>query len=101
MDGQGIDARLISHGLALAWTEDGQHRQELMALGAQARSAGVGCLWSGANSQPSVAPVADRDCGDFGTWPEAQDFYEAAGAGDPHRLDADGDGIACESLPRR
>jgi hypothetical protein len=26
----------------------------------------------------------------------AQDFFVAAGAGDPHRLDADGDGVACE-----
>lgn len=43
----------------------------------------------------------DRDCGDFRTWAEAQDFYEAAGGPerDPHRLDGDGNGIACESLP--
>ena len=43
----------------------------------------------------------DRNCSDFDTWREAQDFYESAGgpASDPHRLDGDGDGIACESLP--
>ncbi len=43
----------------------------------------------------------DRDCGDFGEWAQAQAFYEAAGghAGDRHRLDSDGDGVACESLP--
>ncbi|MCY3655041.1 MAG: excalibur calcium-binding domain-containing protein [Chloroflexi bacterium] len=43
----------------------------------------------------------DRNCGDFSTWREAQDFYEAAGgpAADPHRLDRDGDGVACQSLP--
>lgn len=43
---------------------------------------------------------ADRDCGDFGTWEEAQDFYEAAGGpdDDPHRLDGDRDGIACAGL---
>lgn len=42
----------------------------------------------------------DRDCGDFQTHAQAQAFYEAAGgpAQDPHRLDADGDGIACASL---
>ncbi|WP_425430647.1 excalibur calcium-binding domain-containing protein [Devosia indica] len=38
------------------------------------------------------------DCSDFNSWREAQDFYERAGPGDPHRLDADNDGIACESL---
>ncbi len=43
----------------------------------------------------------DRDCGDFATHREAQAFFVAAGgpAGDPHRLDANHDGIACESLP--
>jgi len=42
--------------------------------------------------------AADRDCGDFATQQEAQAFYEAAGGPerDPHRLDGDGDGIACE-----
>lgn len=44
---------------------------------------------------------ADRDCGDFDTHNEAQAFFEAAGGpeSDPHRLDGDGNGIACESLP--
>jgi hypothetical protein len=52
----------------------------------------------------TLAPVAafgqsgDRDCSDFSSWAEAQRFYESQGPGDPHRLDADNDGIACESL---
>lgn len=43
----------------------------------------------------------DRDCSDFKTQKEAQAFYEAAGGPekDPHRLDPDKDGVACESLP--
>jgi competence protein ComEC len=43
----------------------------------------------------------DRDCGGFDTHAEAQAFFEAAGGpqADPHRLDGDNDGIACESLP--
>ena len=40
----------------------------------------------------------DRDCRNFRTWSEAQAFYVSAGAGDPHHLDVDGDGIACETL---
>jgi len=42
----------------------------------------------------------DRDCADFSSQEEAQAFYEAAGGPqeDPHRLDSDGNGIACESL---
>lgn len=40
----------------------------------------------------------DRDCADFATQEEAQAFFEAAGgpAEDPHRLDRDRDGLACE-----
>lgn len=42
----------------------------------------------------------DRDCSDFSTQEEAQAFMEAAGYGDPHRLDgSDNDGLACEGLP--
>lgn len=43
----------------------------------------------------------DRDCADFATHAEAQAFFIAAGgpARDPHRLDGDNDGSACESLP--
>jgi hypothetical protein len=52
-------------------------------------------------SEP-IAPERDRDCGDFKTQPEAQKFFESAGGPrlDPHKLDSDSDGIACETLPR-
>ena len=45
----------------------------------------------------------DRDCPDFETQEEAQVFYIAAGGpqSDPHRLDRDKDGVACEDLPHR
>ena len=45
------------------------------------------------------APVGDRDCGDFSTHDEAQAFFQKQGPGDPHNLDRDADGIACETLP--
>jgi len=50
---------------------------------------------------PAVpASAGDKDCSDFNTWREAQRFYKRHGGPqrDPHRLDADRDGIACESL---
>lgn len=51
---------------------------------------------------PSQEDVSgpDKDCSDFSSWEEAQAFFEAAGGPerDPHRLDQDGDGLACESL---
>ncbi|HWO15234.1 MAG TPA: excalibur calcium-binding domain-containing protein, partial [Solirubrobacterales bacterium] len=42
------------------------------------------------------AIAADLDCSDFSTQEEAQGYLVP---GDPHGLDADNDGIACESLP--
>jgi hypothetical protein len=48
----------------------------------------------------SPAGAADRDCSDFASWRAAQNFYKRHGGPqrDPHRLDADRDGIACEAL---
>jgi Excalibur calcium-binding domain len=50
------------------------------------------------SATPAIS--ADKDCSDFNTWRQAQNFYKRHGGPkyDPHRLDADRDGIACESL---
>ncbi|GAB3031021.1 hypothetical protein GCM10011376_24050 [Nocardioides flavus (ex Wang et al. 2016)] len=50
-------------------------------------------------TQASASAFYDRDCGDFASQAAAQNFFLQAGAGDPHRLDDDGDGVACESNP--
>lgn len=47
---------------------------------------------------PAAAQAPDLDCSDFATQGEAQAQLEKDPT-DPHGLDADGDGIACESLP--
>jgi hypothetical protein len=49
----------------------------------------------------TVPTFGDYDCGDFTTQAEAQDFYESEGGpySNPHDLDRDQDGVACESLP--
>ena len=50
-------------------------------------------------SAPAQA-TADRDCADFANQAEAQRFYLAhSPSSDPHRLDGDDDGRACDSLP--
>lgn len=41
----------------------------------------------------------DLDCKDFNNQQEAQIFFIRMGPGDPHGLDRDHDGIACEHLP--
>ncbi|WP_369140988.1 excalibur calcium-binding domain-containing protein [Modestobacter versicolor] len=45
-----------------------------------------------------TANAADLDCSDFASQAQAQAAYDAT-PGDPNRLDQDGDGIACETLP--
>jgi hypothetical protein len=52
-----------------------------------------------ARSSRVIYENRDYDCSDFATHAEAQRFFESAGPGDPHRLDRDRDGIACETLP--
>ncbi|MSU74596.1 excalibur calcium-binding domain-containing protein [Candidatus Kaiserbacteria bacterium] len=44
---------------------------------------------------------SDKDCTDFSTHTQAQAFFMANGgpSSDPHNLDRDGDGTACETLP--
>jgi hypothetical protein len=51
--------------------------------------------------RPPAGPFVDRDCSDFATEREAQAFYERNGGpgSDPHGLDGDDDGRACEELP--
>lgn len=49
---------------------------------------------------PAQVRFVDKDCGDFPNQRAAQIFFlNNSPAADPHRLDADGDGVVCESLP--
>lgn len=53
-------------------------------------------------STPAIAAVpGDKNCSDFDFQEDAQAFFDEAGPGDPHNLDANDDGVACETLPRR
>ncbi|OYD08561.1 excalibur calcium-binding domain-containing protein [Paludifilum halophilum] len=48
----------------------------------------------------AFASPADKNCSDFSAWEDAQRFYEENGgpAKDPHDLDRDNDGLACDTL---
>ena len=48
-----------------------------------------------------AARAQDRDCSDFGSQREAQDYFIERGgpSSDPDLLDGDDDGVACDSLP--
>ncbi len=105
-----VNLRLIEAGYANAYTSYPFARQGVFLRAQRQARASARGLW--ADGQPSLESLnqsalpsfpplrgADRDCSDFRTQPEAQAFFEASGPGDPHRLDGDGDGVACESLP--
>ena len=51
--------------------------------------------------QPPPNPGDVRNCPDFATWAEANAYYQTYFPyyGDVAHLDADGDGIVCETLP--
>lgn len=120
VQGRSLAELLVRDGLA--WHSDryAPNETDLSRLERQARNANRG-LWSKANpippwdwrdgerqASPSPSPTPsglpydpngpDRDCNDFRSHEQAQRFYEAAGPGDPHRLDGDDDGRACEAL---
>lgn len=57
-------------------------------------------LGGGSRVAVTAAAGGDKDCTDFDTQKEAQNFFESHRPGsDPHQLDGDGDGVACETLP--
>jgi len=111
---------LVGDGLAWWYRRYAPQATELERLQQQARNANLG-LWSQRNpiapwdwragkrsgtstrsSSPLSSPGSrsgDQECSDFNTHRQAQAFFERHQPGDPHRLDGDGDGQACESLP--
>ena len=75
------------------------HSGGLNSQGCHAGSRPYHCHRAQTNVSRSNNSVAgDKDCADFASWLEAQIFFEQSGSHDPHRLDADNDGIACEHL---
>ncbi len=116
-DGLFVNLEMARDGFAVTATypPNVAHVEEFLAAEREARSNNRG-LWgacggadtpaesSGSPSQapaPSAGGGEDRDCSDFSSHREAQAFFEAEGGPgrDPHRLDGDNDGLACESLP--
>jgi micrococcal nuclease len=121
-----VNAEMVKQGFAFSYKEyPTKFLEEFNKYERQAREKELG-LWGSCNGltptkvltkvlqptqkvqqapkQPTQKQVintseGDKDCGDFSTHAQAQAFFEAAGAGDPHRLDRDGDGLACETLP--
>ena len=59
----------------------------------------AGCTNQSGSGVKGKTSYEDKDCSDFSNHEEAQRFFESQGSGDPHKLDRDNDGVACETLP--
>ena len=111
VDGENFNERLLTEGYARMYESQFSLREEFAAAEQEAQATGVG-LWdfqdsdteSGIDSDSSdteIPPLpsdGDYNCGDFETQERAQYVLEND-SGDPHGLDADRNGVACESLP--
>jgi len=106
--GGDLSEMMVRQGYGWHYDEYAPNVTELARLERQARNAERG-LWKQANPIPpwgwrdqtsGPGEAEDMDCSDFETQPEAQAFFERHQPGDPHNLDGDSDGQACESLPK-
>lgn len=113
-DGENFNARLLEEGYARLYESTFSERGRFADIEARAQRRNVG-VWdyegpdptptptptpdSGdAPDLPPLPPDGDYNCGDFDTHEQAQYVLERDPS-DPHGLDGDDDGIACESLP--
>jgi len=111
VDGENFNERLLAEGYARMYDSQFSLREEFAALEQEAQASDMG-LWdfqdsdTGAETDsdnsdteiPPLPPDSDYNCGDFETQEQAQYVLENE-SGDPHGLDGDGNGVACESLP--
>ncbi|WP_330633775.1 thermonuclease family protein [Halocatena halophila] len=104
-DGSNFNRRLLEKGLARRYDDSTfSYRKEFGAIETEARDAKRG-LWDFDQDAPmtpttETSTIDDRDCSDFESQEEAQKFFENhSPQEDPHQLDGDGNGKACESLP--
>lgn len=107
-DGTNFNSELLERGLARRYDDSSfTLRSDFGQVEENAQSENRG-LWAfeqqstptpTATPEPTQ-PSGDLDCSDFDTHDEAQQFFENHNPSeDPHRLDGNGDGEACESLP--
>ncbi|QIO25027.1 thermonuclease family protein [Haloarcula sp. JP-L23] len=110
VDGENFNKQLLDDGYARLYESSFSKRTSFGNSEALAQATNTG-LWdferataiatsteSDASDIPPPPPDGDYDCSHFDTQAQAQAVLERT-AGDPHRLDGDDDGVACESLP--
>jgi hypothetical protein len=103
-DAPQVRVRVLAYGTS--W-QGGAFRCSSRSTGLTCLSAVSGCGFSLSReaqrtfcgrdfTSPPPSSGGDKNCSDFSTQAEAQRWLLP---GDPHNLDGDGDGVACESLP--
>lgn len=107
-DGTLINEALLAQGMAqvVTYPPDVKYvESRFLPAQAEARNAGLG-IWAdwtpGATATEAACfrPGENAcDCGDFATRASAQAFHDTHDPDDLNRLDVDGDGLVCESLP--
>jgi len=110
VDGEDFNERLLTEGYSRLYDTEFALRDAYAAVESDARERGAG-LWTFDESDypteasevddddiPPLPPDGDYDCDDFDTQAVANAVLDRT-TGDPHGLDTDGDGMACESLP--
>jgi len=112
IDNISVNNEIIKSGLAYSYryNPDVKHCDEYEQTELTAKANKLG-LWDEKEVVKIVEPTSTSasstivctsnyyNCGDFITQKKAQEVYDACGNSDIHRLDADDDGKACESLP--
>lgn len=106
-----VNRYLVEEGFAnaSAYPPDIKYQEDLESSEEEARINNKG-LWgtcgSSLNSQPrstSTKSSNDKDCSDFATHQEAQDYFTSKGGSSTNNVDkldgADHDGLVCETLP--
>lgn len=126
-DEESFNERLLENGLARMYDTEFSERSTYEQLETEAQREGVGLWGFDESTEDSSEDTADEgeddsgsedetddgadsgsgddgsgsdsdlDCEDFDTQEEAQEVYEQD-TSDPHRLDDDDDGVACEAL---
>ncbi|WP_237718908.1 thermonuclease family protein [Halogranum rubrum] len=115
VNGENFNKRLLTDGYARMYDSSFSKRSTFRSAESTARRTSTG-LWDFEDtSTPTDAPASedsdgsssdipplpadgDYDCSHFDTQDQAQQVLDDSSS-DPHRLDGDDDGIACESLP--
>ncbi|SMO54355.1 thermonuclease family protein [Halorubrum cibi] len=110
VDGENFNEGLLSNGYARVYDSSFSMREEFDAAERDARERSVGVWGFEASRAADLVPTdtgdvtvppppsdGDYDCSDFDTRAQAQAVLDGV-SGDPHGLDGDGDGVACESL---